>query len=355
MKIIQIAPYYLPHYGGVEKHVEEISKLLIVKGHEVIVVTLQNDRKLKKKDQRQKVKIFRIPLFSILHSSFLDKFKYKLSLWSWVWHHREIFTQSDIVHVHDVFWWILPIWLLVRRKIFITFHGWEAVYPVPLKNKLQRWIWSKLSQARIHVGQYIEEFYWDKADKVIYGGVETISPLLSGSARQKSDLLSHKERGILNTIFVGRLERVNEIESYICMINELKKANFKIKVLWLGDGSLRKECEEVGRVLGVTQDQEKYIRKADVVFANSYLSILKAQAMGKVVVSLYSHKLKQRYLETYPGSKYMIIQDNTCTIEKMIALLTDKKKILKVQKAAKDFASKMTWKKVLKTYGELWS
>lgn len=39
MKIVQLTPYFYPHLGGVESHVLELSKQLIKKGHEVLVVT----------------------------------------------------------------------------------------------------------------------------------------------------------------------------------------------------------------------------------------------------------------------------------------------------------------------------
>ncbi len=39
MKVLQVAPYFYPHIGGVESYVQHLSKALIKRGHEVAVVT----------------------------------------------------------------------------------------------------------------------------------------------------------------------------------------------------------------------------------------------------------------------------------------------------------------------------
>ncbi len=51
MKIAQLTPYFYPHLGGVESHVLELSKQLIERGHDVIVVTT----KLEGTEKREKV------------------------------------------------------------------------------------------------------------------------------------------------------------------------------------------------------------------------------------------------------------------------------------------------------------
>jgi glycosyltransferase involved in cell wall biosynthesis len=39
MKVVQVTPYFMPHIGGVESHVLELSKMLKKRGHEVTVLT----------------------------------------------------------------------------------------------------------------------------------------------------------------------------------------------------------------------------------------------------------------------------------------------------------------------------
>ena len=47
MTIVFLARLFYPHIGGVEKHVLEISRILIEKGHKVSIVTEKHDIKLK--------------------------------------------------------------------------------------------------------------------------------------------------------------------------------------------------------------------------------------------------------------------------------------------------------------------
>lgn len=46
MRIVQVAPYFAPHAGGVESHVRAISREFARKGHHVTVVTSRYDRRL---------------------------------------------------------------------------------------------------------------------------------------------------------------------------------------------------------------------------------------------------------------------------------------------------------------------
>ena len=46
MRIAQVCPRYSPYIGGVETHVEEISKRLVARGHEVTVITTDPSGKL---------------------------------------------------------------------------------------------------------------------------------------------------------------------------------------------------------------------------------------------------------------------------------------------------------------------
>ena len=44
MQILQVTPYFYPHFGGVESHVLGLSENLIKLGHEVEVVTSRYGR-----------------------------------------------------------------------------------------------------------------------------------------------------------------------------------------------------------------------------------------------------------------------------------------------------------------------
>lgn len=340
MKILQITPFYDPHLGGVETHVKFLNKELIESGHEVSVLTQRYDTNLPLQQTKDGVEIVRIDTKTKHYS----KLNYKLTVWQQIAKQSQLLFQADVIHVHDIYWWLLPVLPLFWSKTYLTFHGWEGKFPVPWKNKLARWLWNKLALKTIHIGDYIKEFYWDEPDMVIYGGVAV-----------KKKVVPKKINKKLQIVFVGRLELENDIEKYLSLAKKLKSI-LDIEIIWVGDGSYKDECRRYGIVTGMVNDSTLYIAKADLVWSASYLSILEAQAQGKIVCALYSHRLKERYLKLYPGSIYMLIQYDAEQMKKQIVQLINNHRIFnQYSQQAQQWSLQQTWKKVADKYQQLWS
>jgi glycosyltransferase involved in cell wall biosynthesis len=129
----------------------------------------------------------------------------------------------------------------------------------------------------------------------------------------------------------------------------------QFELTWVGDGAWRDECEQVGVVTGMVDNPLKFLKKADVVLANSYLSILEAQALGKIVLALYTHPLKQKYLETFPGSKMMLVAgDAQELVANFLSLLAKPALMRQYQTLARIWAGQQTWEKVAAQYFKLW-
>jgi len=339
--VIHLTNFFSPHIGGVETHVAELVKELQKKNISSIVITSQHDSKLPLQEKIGKIKIYRIPV------SHINSWQHKLSIWNWILNHKQLFTTANIIYAHDVTWWILPIWFNLQHKLFTTFHGWEGKYPVPVKNKLARKLWSALSVATIHVGNWIREFYWDKPTAVTYGGV-TVD-------KRKTSIKNISKSKSLNIVFFGRLSTDNSIEKYLGLVKIISRQIPKVKVTWVGDGPYRKQCMQLGKVTGLVKKPGIYLAKANIVLSASYLSMLTAQSMGKLVCAIYSHNLKQRYLETYPGSNLMIISSSPSEAWKQIShLLKDHHKMEMFITSSSDFARHQTWEKVASVYTGLW-
>lgn len=339
LHILQITPFYEPHLGGIETHVKAINRELIKQGHQVSVLTQRYDKSLPLQEKLDQVEITRIDLERKYSNKLIDK----LTVWQQVAKQSQLLLKADVIHVHDVYWWLLPLLPLFWSKIYLTFHGWEGQFPVPWQNKLVRWCWSKLTLKTIHVGDYIEEFYWDKPDLVIYGGVKV--PL------KKTIKKSRKK---LQIIFVGRLEAENDLKKYLSLAKKLKSV-LDIEITWVGDGFYREECEQYGQVTGMVKDLTKYIVRADLVWSASYLSILEAQAQGKIVCAFYSQQLKERYLKSYPGSVYMLVASSEEQLKKQILELLENRQLLnKYSAQAQQWASQQTWAKITNQYQQLW-
>lgn len=335
-RLVQVTPFYSPHLGGVETHVKELNKELLKKNFQITVLTTQHDADVSLKEDVAGVKVLRLPKITS---------NKKFQTWKWIWQQRQILQAADVIHIHDIVWWLYPFLFLWRHKTSATFHGWEGIYPIPLKNKLQRRFNSWLVTKRIHVGAWIQDFYGDEPDAVMYGGV---SP-------QTGAQLTVPNQKEIKCVFIGRLETVNEISLYLELLQLLKKIGLPFTVIWVGEGSYRLACQVYGEVTGMVENPSRFLEKADLVFATSYLSILEAQALGKVVVGFYSHPLKKAYLQTFPGNSAMLAGSQPSIIaDEIQSLLKDTKKWQQLSRSAVQNAHDQTWKKVAKIYQKIW-
>lgn len=247
MTILFFTRLFHPHIGGVERHVERVSQELIKLGHEVIVVTEQYQQKLKEVEKRKSIKVYRIPVGGVS-----EKAK-KWHIWRWLWQHRSLISQADIIHVHDVFFWYLPFrFLFPQKPVFITLHGYETKFPPATSAIFQKRLAAKLTSANICVGDYIGKWYGIKPTLVTYGATD-----------QKRLPLPKKP----HVLVLGRPSKDNNIQ-------EVRQALKRVKHI------------------PVTHS----LKTASIVIASSYLSILEALAAGRPVISLYSNPLKRDYL-----------------------------------------------------------
>lgn len=127
------------------------------------------------------------------------------------------------------------------------------------------------------------------------------------------------------------------------------------EITWLGDGPKKSDCEKVGKVMGFVSDLDQHLAKSDVVWASSYLSILQAQSLGKIVCSFYSNKLKQRYLETYPASDLLLISDSPAIMADKLKMVLKQPEVKKqLEHQASIFAQTRSWQTVSNMYYHLW-
>lgn len=273
---------------------------------------------------------------------------HKLSVWWQVCRQWRLFDKAEIVHVHDVMWWVLPLWPLIRKKLFMTFHGWEGEYPVPASHIWQRHLWSQLSRGSIHVGEWIAAFYVDQPDMVTYGGVSVPKKLIDKSIKKL-------DKNNIKVVFVGRLEQENEIEGYVEVVSRLRQ-EMGVTMTWVGGGSFEPLCAQIGTVTGTVDNIWPYLEEADLVLANSYLSMLEALSLGKTVLSLYSHPLKEAYLRSFPGAKYLLIADHPVPLAATVSeLLNHPETLAELNLTARTWARQQTWSNVAKRYQELWT
>jgi len=347
MKILFLSRLFYPHIGGVEKHVLEISKILVQKGHKTTVITeelsiedipvyLQSRRKIPRRENIDHIEVYRIPVGG---NNWFKKFR----IWFWLWEHKDLIVKADIVHCHDVFFWYLPFRFLFPKKlIYTTFHGYES-YPLKFKSILMHKIAEKLSKGNICIGNFMKKWYGAKPDYVAYGGVNI-------SKSEKRKVKSEN-----SAVFIGRLDEQTGIKTYVDAVKLIIKKNPNFKLEIIGDGKFRKEIEKDFTVLGFQENPEKYFSKYHFAFVSRYLSILEALAAKRLVFAVYDNPLKEDYLRMAPFSKYITISSSVSDLVSKISFSLDNEKDkAKMIKGGYVWVEKRTWEQMANVCLRLW-
>lgn len=327
MNILFICRRFWPSVGGVEKHARQVAVKLTKRGNKVTVLTEKYDRNLRNKEIKNGIKIVRFPYPKI-------KLLGLLYIWFRLFKNRSLIEQSEIIHCHDVFVWYLPFRFLYPKKaVYTTFHGWEGIYPIPLKNIFLKRLSAALSRGNICVGEFIERHYGIKADAVTYGAVSRSLHRSVGKDRR-------------SIVYVGRLEADTGLPVFLDVLRKLE--NYTIE--FCGDGSLRESCENFGKVRGFV-DPKDYLAKAEICFGSGYLSILEAFDSKCLVVALYHNQLKKDYYTLTPFAKWLICDSNPAKIcEKINFYLNKPNLAMKIRKEAQGWAREQTWDKLADLY-----
>lgn len=335
MKIVFTARRFYPEIGGVEKHVMEISKRLIQKGHQVTVIT-EKSSKTSAHETINGIEVFRIAVGKE------DRFK-KIRIWKSLWQIRSHLVNADIIHCHDVFFWYLPFrFLYPKKSVYTTFHGYES-FPLKKKAIIIRKISEKLSRGNICIGDFIPKWYGTKPTYVSYGAVEL-------PAYKKEKKISTN-----SALFFGRLDEQTGVLEYLKAYEFLKNKISRFSLLVIGDGEQKKKIDKKIKVLPFQANPEKYFEKYHFAFVSRYLSILEAFAAKRPVVALYDTPIKEDYLRLAPFVRFIIIEKYPEKIaERMIDLLNNPAKEKKMVDAAYTWVEKQTWEKMVDLYLKLW-
>lgn len=307
-----LCDYFLPHIGGVEIHVDEVTKALVHKGHDVTVQCQTAG------GSNYPYKIIR----TLGENPYLPRNKY------------------DVIHCHDWFTYNKDLWKYAP-KVYMTFHGWEGHCPPSQGIVIERQRINGEVSGSIIVGKYIESWYGTKGS-LIWGGYNPDTDI---------DPEVVDKEGFL---FVGQLRPDLELDKYIRLLSQLG-ANPKLDIVGEGDiKHFHNLCDELGidvRFYGGTRDFRAIRAKVKYVLGGGYLSQIEALVNGKIVIQLYSNDLKRDYVELFPPK---IIsgpweQEGQKLAEKVQEGLSEE-----VILANQKWARAQTWESVSGVYESLW-
>ncbi len=339
-RLLIFTPYFHPHLGGVEKHVLKTAGWLQRTGWQVKIITRQHQAGLPTKEQVQNLPVRRFSFPEIKVLGLL------IIWWRILSRYWRLIRQSDVIHVHDVMIWLLPLRVLFPRKqIVLTMHGWEGVYPIPRKNIWIKRLSAALANKVICVGEYISKYYGVKCDQVIYGGVDQDSILSEAKLKRKWQLKPGEK---LKIVYLGRLAEDTGLKLLLEAWEQLpEQIRSRYELVFVGDGELRQECEWAGQVLGWLHEEQvqSELRSAHICFASGYLSALEGLAAGCKVLVGAQHQLRVDYWELSKLKQHIMVVKN---IEESLKLLTDSKKV--TEQLAIDFAwiQNFSWQKLTK-------
>lgn len=348
MKILMITPLFYPHIGGVEKHVKRLSEELIRDGNDVSILTMKHDKTLDDSEVLNGICLHRFPKMKLL------------KIWYWIYKHRRLIKNADLVHCHDfssfIFWYFPFRFLYILKPVFITFHGYEGIIPIPKIIYFERKITEFLTKGNICIGDYIPKWYGTKTNIISYGGVDEPS--------SHNESVTHEITNKNSAVFIGRLENDTGIKAYIETIRILKR-DYCIKIYMdvCGDGSLRDTIEKMieeyeinVNLYGFVQNPTDYLIKNNFAFVSGYLAILEAMINKKLVFCIYENDLKKDYLKLIPNSENMMITGSSSEelAEQIAHYCNNPEKIKEKIENAYDFAKSQTWEKVANEYMKLW-
>lgn len=273
-------------------------------------------------------------------------------LWSWLVHHRELFTEAALVHAHDfsplLFWYALPSLLLPRRPAFVTYHGFEG-YPIPARYRQYRKIVDRLVRGRISIGHFIPTWYGTQPGTILYGGIDP------------ADFAGEAEPGNGPFVFVGRLEPDTGVTWVVEAYAQLAERRADVPELVIcGDGSLRSVIQPMTerfriRLAGMVSHPQDYSRRATAVIATGYLALLEALAQGRPVISYYQNPLKRDYLTAFPSPPGTValaasVPELAACMESVLDTAPPSARLAE----GRAWARTQTWEAVAQAYCRLW-
>jgi glycosyltransferase involved in cell wall biosynthesis len=328
LKIIMFARRYWPHGGGVERHIAGLSSELIKMGHRVTVITEQYEPDLKRNETDAGVKIWRIP-YSAIQS--------KMGIWRWMENKKQLLSDADVIHIHDVYWWYWPLRYRLKRKApHITFHGYEGSNPPRIQAVVQRKLIEWSASGSICVGDFMKKWYLAKPDIVTYGAA-SVKPTPPPHSR--------------SAVFVGRLDEDTGIKAYLEGMRLIKEP---MTLDIYGDGPIIPNTKGLSVAShGWVDKPEKIYAGTRYAFVSRYLSIMEAMQAKRLVVANYNNNIKEDYLRCHPAAKWMLIFKYPSELADLLAKLTQEQE-MKMIILAYNWAKKQTYEKLAREYLNLW-
>lgn len=363
MRVTFFTKRYWPAVGGVEQHLAGLIPALRqqLPGLELTVVTELHDPQLPVYEVVDGVSLWRVP-----GSELTNEREKKKLIWDWLWRHRKLLTQADLIHVHDVFFWLWPLLpSLWRQPIYTTFHGYEPPGPPTWKQLGWHQLAALLSDGTLGIGSFHQRWYQVQPDLISYGAIST-PPQISQQQTLPTAALelpaapspAGRPRQL---VFVGRLAEDTGIWLFLEALaaGQRSTAFPRYHLTMVGDGPERLAVTEFIRqaqlpvtLVGAQAEPQPYLEQAEVVLATGYLSMLAGLAAGRPVVASYGTALKRDYLVASPFAGHVTILPPGQPLQAGLATVIRQPATASATTMA--WVRQQSWAKLATQYLQLW-
>ncbi len=287
-------------YGGVERHVEELTKRLVRRGHEVVVYSRKNYNNFN--GYYNGVKIINLPAIPEKHTEMISHtFLSCLELLD-----RDI----DIVHIHSVDPAIISFLPKIKAKVVATSHGqayrrekWGRI--AKSFSKFAERFYCIFSDARIAVSKTLKQYYETKYHCYVHyipNGVNL--PVLNGLSDSRTFLINDKEVKLNKNsylLYVGRILPTKGVDILIEAWNDLTEQKYNLNKNLVIVGGTSYTDKYVNKLKNISKSSViwldyRYGDDLNWLYANAYcvvvpseieglaLTLLEAMSYGKCVI-----------------------------------------------------------------------
>lgn len=315
MKIVHLTRLLSPHIGGVETHIANL--LPYWRNHEITILTLQENPD---------------------HNAINISEPRKLGLY------LNILKQADVIHVHDVFFWLYPLLpYLIGKRIFTTFHGYERDQGPTLGQIAQHRIAAQLSRGTLAIGAYHDKWYGTHSTVTVSGAV-------------CEDLCTHATvKRDIPLLFLGRLAPQSDFLPTLEAYRQARKQGLETPLTVVGTGPDHQAGQEFAnkhslpvQFLGAQNNGWRWLARAEQALVSRFLSIHEALTLGTPVQALASECIKQDYLRMTPFAKWIKIAHTPDQLAQQLLTAPF------LDPAAQSWSRQRTWKRMASLYEALW-
>jgi len=351
MKIIQVTPYHLPHFGGIESVVKESSDRLSKKNHQVEVLTSNigtNNGKLKSK---KNLKINYLNALELAHTPLIPSLFFKLLK----------LPKDSIIHIHIAQAFSPEIVYLASKIKKIPYvaqvhtdigHSSKLGFLLPLYKKLFLKRDLKNADKVICLSESYKKLLIKK-----YALEKNKLTVIPNGVKEEFFIKAKKKSNKINLLYVGRLSSEKNISKLLEAVFLLKNT---VTLDIVGDGTLRNELKEKTKKLKLKnvifhgrksgKDLLELYKKANIFllasdFEGQPLVLLEAMATGTPIIASDVKGIR----ELVKGIGILVNPPTPKNFAKKIGdLISDQNKIKELSKKGREKSKKYSWDKIIK-------